>query len=67
MKKGQSYYIGALDALKKVDAYLQEICRRECLYPAKMWLADEIAGAVDCISTEFAVENAKRRGDWPTD
>lgn len=66
MKKTQSYYEGALDALEKVDKYLEK-AHASARSPIRKLLLNDIGLVVDCISTEFAVDNAKRRGDWPTE
>jgi hypothetical protein len=63
MKKTVSYYRGAMEALQQVSDYLESAYVRHGKMRSKV--ADDIFGAVECISTNFNVENAKRLGDWP--
>ena len=65
MKKTAGYYRGAMDALQEVIDHLEAVYFRE---KAPGWeVADDIFGAIECIYTDYNVENAKRLGDWPTD
>ena len=65
MKKTAAYYRGAMDALQKVIDYLEECY--VCNGKMRSKVADDIFGAIECIYTDYNVENAKRLGDWPTD
>jgi hypothetical protein len=65
-KKNASYYRGAMEGVDQVFEQLrlmfEETPKSQRVRRATI---DDIAGAVECIYTDFNVENAKRLGDWP--